>query len=184
MSYLRLPEKSELQPEVLRVVEESEKRWGYSPNIVRAYALAPNVLFAEDVWAKGVMHEGFLPRKIKEAIATVVSRTNDCLYCATSHAYAVGLAGGNEQDQFACIDLDFSLFDEKESSALRFARKATVSAKSITQNDINELQKHFSDPEIVEIATVIQQFMGYNWFVTILGLQLEDENPLKNKISF
>jgi hypothetical protein len=26
---------------------------------------------------------------------------------------------------------------------------------------------------------VIQQFMGYNWFVTMLGLEVEEENPAR-----
>lgn len=181
MSYLPLPTKNDLQRYPKDVVEDSEKRWGYVPNIVRAYALAPEILQAEDVWSKGVMYKGFLPRRLKEAIATVVSATNKTNYCSISHAHAISLAGGKKEEATACQNMDFASFTEKERAALEFARKATQDPKSIAQSDIDTLRKHYTGGEIVEIAVVIQAFMGYNWFVTMLGLELEKENPLTVK---
>ncbi len=180
MSYLDLPNKEDLTGKAREVFEDTEKRWGYMPNISRAYCLAPEAMEAEDFWSKGVMYRGFLPRTLKEAIATTVSATNSCNYCASSHAHAYTIAGGTDEDGAACKTLDFSPFSEKEQVALRFARKATVDAKSITQEDINKLKEHYTQGEIVEIAVVIQQFMGYNWFVTILGLELEEGNKMKD----
>ena len=178
MSYLNLPAKNDLQGVARELLEDAENRWGYSSNIVRAYALAPKVMVAEDVWSKGVMYDGFLPRELKEAIATVVSTTNDCYYCANSHAHALVLAGGNTKDAIACKQVDLSEFEEKERAALEFTRKAVKDPKAIQQDDIDKLKEYYSEGEIVEISTVIQQFMGYNWFVTILGLKLEVENPM------
>ena len=180
MSYLKLPGPEDLSGKTKELIEDCINRWGYAPNIVRAYSLAPEVMEAEDVWSKGVMHTGFLPRKLKEGIATVVSAANTCNYCASSHAHAYTLAGGDEQEGQACRLLDFSEFDAKDSAAFEFARKATPDANAITKADIEKLQEHYTDGEIVEIATVIQQFMGYNWFVTMLGLELEEDNPIKN----
>lgn len=180
MSYLKLPTKEDLAGKARELYEDTENRWGYVPNISRAYALAPKVMVAEDVWSKGVMYEGFLPRKLKEAIATTVSATNNCNYCASSHAHAFTIAGGSDEDGKACKLLDFSPFDEKEQAALKFTKKAVIDAKSIKKEDIENLKKYYSPGEIVEIAVVIQQFMGYNWFVTILGLELEEANKMKN----
>ena len=73
----------------------------------------------------------------------------------------------------------YSFADEKEAAALEFTRKATDDPKTITKEDIETLQQYYADGEIIEIVTVIQQFMGYNWFVTILGLELEGANPMK-----
>ena len=178
MSYIKLPEKEDLTGRPLEVYEDTLKRWGYMPNISRAYVLAPEIMEAEDVWSKGVMYKGFLPRRLKEAIATVVSSTNKCNYCASSHALAYTIAGGDSEDAKACKLLHFDNFDDRERAALEFTYKATSDAKSITQKDIDILREHYSDPEIVEISVVIQQFMGYNWFVTILGLELEEANTM------
>ena len=180
MSYIKLPDKNNLNGEARKIWEDAEKRWGYIPNIQRTYALAPEVMKAEDRWSKGVMYKGYLPRKLKEAIATVVSAVNNCNYCASSHAVAITIAGGVETEAIACKMLDFSKWNEKDRAALEFAKKATINAGSITRTDIERLQKIYTDGEIVEIATVIQQFMGYNWFVTIFGLELEETNFMKD----
>lgn len=131
--------------------------------------------------AEDIMYDGLLPRTLKEGIATVVSRTNECSYCANSHANAYTISGGKEEDAEACMLLNFSEFNENEKAALRFAHKATLDKNSIKQKDIDLLKEYFSDSEIVEISVVVQQFMGYNSFVTMLGLELEDTNPFKEK---
>ena len=179
MSYLKLPELSDLKGEVKEIAEDAVKRWGYLPNLVKTYSLATEVIKCEDVWSKGVMYKGFLERELKEAIATVVSSVNECNYCASSHAYADTLAGAKKEDALACIHLDFSEYDERKRAALEFTRKAAGKPKSIKKSDIDALKDYYNDGEIVEIAAVIQQFMGYNWFVTILGLELEKENPIR-----
>ncbi len=180
MSYLELPTEDDVDEKSARLLREAVERWGYAPNIVRAYALAPEVLAAEDVWSHGVMKIGFLPRRLKEAIATVVSRANQCRYCATSHSYAYKIAGGDESDAASILNAGDAELPEAERAALRFAHKATLDCHSIGRDDIRELQKHYSAGEIVEICAVIQQFMGYNWFVTMLGLEVEDGNRGKD----
>jgi uncharacterized peroxidase-related enzyme len=179
MSYLQLPTEETVEENSARLLREAVDRWGFAPNIVRAYALAPEVLAAEDVWSHGVMKKGFLPRRLKEAIATVVSRANQCRYCATAHSYGYKLAGGEEADAASILNAGDADVPEAERAALRFAQKATENCHSITQDDIAELKRHYSDGEIVEICAVIQQFMGYNWFVTMLGLEVEEENPAR-----
>lgn len=176
MSYLNLPTADDLDEQSARLVNEAVERWGYAPNIVRAYALAPEVLAAEDVWSHGVMKKGFLPRRLKEAVATIVSRTNQCRYCAVSHSYAYKIAGGDQADAAAVLNEGDADLPEAERAALRFAEKATRDCHSISREDIEGLKAHYSDGEIVEICAVIQQFMGYNWFVTMLGLEVEDGN--------
>lgn len=180
MSYLPLPTKADLSGPALELYEDTERRWGYVPNISKAYALAPKIMVAEDVWSKGVMYEGFLPRPLKEAIATTVSVVNQCNYCASSHAHAYTLAGGEADDARACKRLDFAAFGPREQTALRFTQRAARDPKAIGQADIDALREHFTPGEIVEIAVVIQQFMGYNWFVTLLGLELEALNSMRD----
>ena len=186
MSYLRLPTQDELDEHSAHLVGEAVDRWGFAPNIVRAYALAPEVLAAEDVWSHGVMKKGFLPRRLKEAIATVVSRTNQCRYCATAHSYAYKVAGGEETDAASILNEGDASVPEAERVALRFAGKAAENCHAIAKDDIDGLRKYYRDGEIVEICAVIQQFMGYNWFVTMLGLEVEPENPARawSKIDF
>lgn len=179
MSYLQLPTEETVDEQSANLIREAVDRWGFAPNIVRAYALAPEVLKAEDVWSHGVMKKGFLPRRLKEAIATVVSRANSCRYCATAHSFAYSIAGGEEADAASILNEGWAALPEAEKAALAFAKKATENCHAITREDIDGLKQHYSAGEIVEICAVIQQFMGYNWFVTMLGLEVEEENPAR-----
>lgn len=184
MSYLDLPTEETLDEQSAQLIREAVGRWGYAPNIVRAYALAPEVLAAEDVWSHGVMKKGFLPRRLKEGIATMVSRTNQCRYCAVSHSYAYKIAGGEESDAASILNEGDAELPEAERAALRFAEKATANCHAISREDIDALRAHYSDGEIVEICAVIQQFMGYNWFVTMLGLEVEEGNLARTWCTF
>ena len=103
MSYINLPNREDLEGRTLEIFDETVDRWGYIPNISRAYLLAPEIMEAEDTWTRGVMYNGFLPRKLKEAIATTVSSTNDCNYCASSHAHAYTIAGGSFSASFTSL---------------------------------------------------------------------------------
>ena len=179
MAFIPLPNPSELTGIAKELMDDVIARWGYASNLVRAYSYSPKIMEVEDIWSKGVMYEGTLPRAIKEAIATVVSATNEVNYCSSSHAHAYKLAGGDEALGAACRRLEFSDFPKSEQAVLRFAQKATQDAKSITQSDHDELLEYYSPAQIVEIGVVIQQFMGYNAFVTIMGIELEAENPFR-----
>lgn len=186
MAFLPLADKSTTAGHARDVLLETEKRWGYVPNIVRALALRPELLDAEDHWSKALMYSGKLPRVLKEAVATTVSTVNDCNYCATSHALAAELAGGAKSVGEACALLRFDTFTEKERVALEFACKGATDMNSVTKQDVDKLRKYYSPEEIVELSAVIGSFMMYNTFVTLLGLELEPVHdkgllaPVKN----
>lgn len=173
MAFVPLARVEDAPPGSRDVLAFTERKWGYVPNIVAALALRPELLDAEDQWTKALMLSGELPRSLKEAVATTVSATNDCNYCATSHAYAAEQAGAAKELREACVALRFDGLPEAERAALDFARKAAADMRSITQHDVDALRKHFTPAQVVELAAVIGSFMMYNTFVTVLGLELE-----------
>jgi uncharacterized peroxidase-related enzyme len=175
MSFIPLPDARGAEGKAREVLEATERRWGYAPNIVRALALRPELLEAEDVWSAALMRHGTLPRVLKEAVATTVSAVNQCTYCATSHAYAAEAAGGGRAVGDACMALRFDRFAPAERAALEFARKAARDMGSVTQADVDKLRAHYTPEQVVELAAVVASFMMYNTFVTVLGLELEPE---------
>ena len=172
MAFLPLPDERTADARARATLQAAKERWGYLPNIVRALALRPELLVAEDAWSRALMYSGLLPRALKEAVATTVSVVNQCDYCATSHAYAAARAGAPEAAR-ACARLDFRSLPERDRAALDFTRKAASDMRSIRQPDVDALRAHFSPEEIAELAAVIGSFMMYNTFVTVLGLELE-----------
>jgi alkylhydroperoxidase family enzyme len=70
------------------------------------------------------------------------------------------------------IDEHRHLFTAPELVALRFAEIMTTSARDVDEELWDELQVHFDDGQIVEIATVIGLFNFFNRFADTLQIIL------------
>ncbi len=68
------------------------------------------------------------------------------------------------------IDQHRHLFTPRELVALRFAEVMTTSAREVDEELWDELQAHFDDGALVEIATVIGLFNFFNRFADALQL--------------
>jgi len=176
MAFLPLPDAASARGPTRDLLDATRARWGFTPNIVRALALRPDLAEAEDAWSRALMREGKLPRVLKEAVATAVSVANRCDYCATSHAYAARREGGAGFID-ACSRLDFHTLPLRERAALDFAVKAARDMRSVTERDVAAVRAHFTDEELIELVLVVGSFMMYNTFVTALGLEIEGDAP-------
>ncbi|MHB8632771.1 MAG: carboxymuconolactone decarboxylase family protein [Thermoplasmatota archaeon] len=175
MAYLPLANASTTFGHPREVLADATRRWGFEPNIMRALALRPEIMVAEDAWSKAVMYGGLLPRRLKEAVATTVSAVNRTEYCVASHAHQANLVGVPAPQVAACRTLTFEGFPPAERAALQFARKAAGDMRAMGPSDVAALRAFYSPAEIVELAAVVASFMMYNTFVTVLGLELEAE---------
>lgn len=90
ISYLPVPETSDVPEGVQRLWEKSKEAFGFIPNVFRAQALNGEQFLA---WWKYfnllVNKEGHLSNAERELIAVVVSGLNGCTYCAVSHGAAL-----------------------------------------------------------------------------------------------
>ena len=68
------------------------------------------------------------------------------------------------------IDEQRHLFTEREVVALRLAEIMTTGAREVSEALWDELQTHFDDGELVEIATVIGLFNFFNRFADALQI--------------
>ncbi len=68
------------------------------------------------------------------------------------------------------IDEHHHLFTAQELAALRFAEIMTTSARDVDENVWDELQAHFDDGQLVELATVIGLFNFFNRFADALQI--------------
>ena len=69
------------------------------------------------------------------------------------------------------IDEHRHLFSERELAALRFAEMMTTSAQDINEALWDELQAHFDDGELIELASVIGLFNFFNRFADALEIR-------------
>jgi alkylhydroperoxidase family enzyme len=95
-----------------------------------------------------------LDYKFKVALFWIVSRTNNCQYCL-GHQESKLLRAGMTEDEIAALDFDWKQFTPAEQAAFALTRKLTLTPHEITDADIDEVRKHFTDQQILEMVVSV-----------------------------
>lgn len=171
---------SEMCHQSKMVIHEIRHALGRVPNMFLAYAHYPPLLRANWNKAQAVMMEGSLPRKVKEIIACLVSRDNDCSYCLTAHAAALRRCGVDKEEfSRICDDVDRLVFSPKERALIRLARRANLVPHEISDAEFTLVRDAgASNAEIVEALGVMELFVGLNRFVDSLQVDLDMEESV------
>ncbi len=93
MSRIRALGYEEASSDVKEVFSEIESTLGIVPALFRTSAHFPPLLKANWEKVKAMMMGGNLPRKVKEAVAVLVSKDNACQYCVGAHTMALKAIG-------------------------------------------------------------------------------------------
>lgn len=91
-----------------------------------------------------------LDYKFKTSLFWIVSRTNNCQYCL-GHQESKLLGAGMSEDEIASLDCNWQAFTPKEQAAFAFARRLTLEPHKLSDGDIDELKKHYTDMQILEM---------------------------------
>ena len=114
-----------------------------------------------------------LDRKLYELIYLRVSFINGCRYCTQHHVASSKRVGLTSEDWSALRAGNYSRFCAKERAALTYVEKLTRTPHEISDADFDELKKHFSDAEIVDLHLLTGLANLTNRFTDPLGLELE-----------
>ena len=169
MARISLIEPDQATPEVKEIYEQKLK--GKPSNVQKALAHRPEMLKNFLGFYASVGRS--LERKLYELIYIRVSMINECRYCLQHHLASSKRVGLTPEDWSALKQGNYSRFSEKERAALAYAEKLTRSPHDITGPDFNELKKHFSDPEIVDLHLLTGLANLTNRFTDPPGLELE-----------
>ena len=91
--------------------------------------------------------------------------------------------GITETDIAAISEGDYSVFTEKERVVLLWAEHVTLNTARERDDVFEEVKKHFTDTEIVELTMVITYFNMRNKFNDALGIPIEAQDEIdRNKI--
>jgi uncharacterized peroxidase-related enzyme len=114
-----------------------------------------------------------LDRRLGELVYLRVSFLNGCGYCAQHHAASSKKTGLSTDDWKALQAGELSRYSESEQAALRYAEKLTRTPGSIGDADIDELKRHFTDQQIVDLHLLVGLANMTNRFTGPLGIELE-----------
>ena len=162
-----------------------ENRMGFMPNALRLYMHRPEILSALIRLNNAVMRDasGHLDPALKRRIAAVCSHLNRSAYCVAHNVNTLTSASGGEgegwdfsESQVAGL-LDPSHVPETavERLALEYARAATLDHNAVPAALLDELARHLTPPQIVELACVVGFWKMYNSVHEALHVPIEDE---------
>jgi len=114
-----------------------------------------------------------LDRKLFELIYLRISFINGCHYCTQHHVASSKRVGLTAEDWTALQAGNYSRYSEKERAALTYVDKLTRAPRAIEETDFDELKKHFSDSEIVDLHMLTGLANLTNRVTDPLGLELE-----------
>ena len=167
----------EHSPELKEQFETMRRNLGFVPNSILIMQRRPKMAkaFAQmtaSVWDP----ESTVERGFKRLIAHVSSRAAGCQYCM-AHTAGGALHFGVADEKVAAVwDYQTSpLYSAAERAALDLAVAASAVPNGATDEMFLELQKHWTEEQIVEIVGVISLFGFLNRWNDTLATPLEDE---------
>ena len=153
---------------VLGFVPNSQRVMAYKPELLRAFAGLVRAVFS--------VEEGSISPALRTMVSHAASLAAGCMYCVAHTGATGGIVGMDEKKIAAVWEFETSpLFDEAERAALRFAQAAAAVPNMVTDADFEDLRKHYTDFQIVEIVGVIATFGFLNRWNDTMATTLEEE---------
>ena len=186
MPRLRYIDENEKTPHTSALIESAKKTGAPDPRVVSIMTRSDVGTAWVECWNK-VLYTGRLPHKLKEMCRIKISVAHQCGYCSTVRsnvAKAEGLTEDMINDLLGAYQTS-KYFSPREKAALHYADLFKQGEHAIDKDEVyTELQKHFSDEEIIELGMLCAQTDGVGKFVKSLNvLSWEDACALNPKLT-
>lgn len=157
----------------LAAILETSRRHG-TPRLesqaVRAHV--PAVLRTFSAAWQETFREGVLDHKVKELARVFVAKSLDCGYCAGQRSHLAAEQGVTEHEYDELIEFRrSSSLSDREKAALRWAEAIAWDASLADDELWEDLHRHFSEPELVELGFFIGLTLGQQRFLKTLQLR-------------
>lgn len=164
-------------PELAEQFEASRKRMGFIPNSQLIMQRKPKMVKGFNALSQSIWDpESKVDLKFKRLIAHVISRSAGCQYCMAHTAEGAHKLGVDDPKLDAVWSYQTSpLYTPAERAALDVAVAAGTVPNAVTDEMFKELQKHWTEEQIVEIVGVIAIFGFLNRWNDTFATPLEDE---------
>jgi uncharacterized peroxidase-related enzyme len=178
MPRIQVIEEENAEGKVRAVYDELRSVFGKVPGVMKALSPWPDVL---ELYAKRIglimLFETLLTRAVKEMIAALVSRINECDYCLTYHKSFMVDAGLTSPNAEAIVaDYQTAAIPDADKKLLAYVEKVTRHAYKTTDTDVDGLNGcGWSEGQILEATLVVGLFSDINRWVDALGFRYEDD---------
>jgi AhpD family alkylhydroperoxidase len=122
----------------------------------------PELSKAMNVFAGSMFARSTLPRRMLELVRLRVAFHNQCRSCMAIR-YQSAVADGLDEGAVCSLEKPFEAQDlsEREKAAIAYADISATNHFAINDETFDELRKHFTEPEIVELGMFTAYFIGF-----------------------
>lgn len=162
-------------PEVDALAAFFDETLGFTPNSVLTMQRRPEIAKAFIGLNKAVMaNHGRVTSEQKRLIGYLASLSAGCRYCQAHTALAAKRYGASDERLAAIWEYRTSpLFSDAERAAFDFAVAAASVPNAVDAEIAENLRRHWSDDEIVEMLGVVALFGYLNRWNDSMGTTLE-----------
>src|SRR5216683_6114054 len=170
----------EMLPDLGGVLDASKNRMGFLPNSQLIMARRPEILRGFVQLAAAINGPGStIEPQLRNLVSQMASRAAGCGYCMAHTAHTAQRVGLPDAKEEALWEYETSpLFSAAERAALRVAQGAAQVPNAVSDADFDELKRHYSEAQIVDIVAVIALFGFLNRFNDTMATELES-SPLE-----
>ncbi len=173
MSWIEEIEASEADGELATLYDDLVRQRGKISNILKVHSLNPAALGRHlELYMTLMFGKSGLSRLEREAVAVVVSATNECDYCVAHHREALSRYVEDEEtlDMLSAAD-GLETLEPRLSNIVRHAEKLTSAPAAMTESDLGELRAvGLSDRDILDLTLVVSYFNFVNRIALGLGV--------------
>ena len=178
MSWIEEIEVTEAEGRLAEVYAELLEKRGKIANILQVHSLNPNALASHvDLNMSIMFGKSGLSRAEREAIAVVVSASNDCEYCVNHHTEALRRYIKDEDTlQILASAAGLEVLEPRLGKIVIHAKKLTSAPAVMTESDLDPLRvEGLSDQDILDVTLVVAYFNFVNRIAMGLGVSYSAE---------
>ena len=178
MSWIEEIEVDEADGKLAEMYAELTQRRGKISNILKVHSLNPQAMSDHlDLYMTLMFGKSGLSRAEREAVAVVVSATNECEYCINHHTEALRHYIDDEETLNMLATADgLETLEPRLSNIVRHAERLTVAPAAMTESDLEELRAvELDDKDILDLTLIVGYFNFVNRVAVGLGVSYSDD---------
>ena len=178
MSWIEEIEVDEADGKLAEMYAELTERRGKISNILKVHSLNPQAMSNHlDLYMTLMFGKSGLSRAEREAVAVVVSATNECEYCVNHHTEALRHYIDDDETLNMLATADgLETFEPRLSNIVRHAERLTVAPAAMTESDLEELRAvGLDDKDILDLTLIVGYFNFVNRIAVGLGVSYSND---------
>ncbi len=166
MPFINGLEKEQVSAEAKEVYEEFIEKTGSVPEWVKVMAYRPEILKNFVSLFRAIMMQGTVENLLKWKIAYLVSETLKCPFCVDVTTKMMKKLGASEETIREVLELS----EAEDKTVFSLVKDVTLDGHLDNPELFEELQKHFTNPQVIEIISVMGLFNYINRFNNTLAI--------------